>query len=81
MSNVQDVTQQGEPHAPLCAVAGIDGGGATVDVSLPLKSGVLGLVENIDKESRDDSKAGACAVHAGVQEVRHKAGLTARRVP
>lgn len=50
-------------------------------VKLPLRSGVLGLVENIDKESRDDSKAGACAVHAGVQEVRHKAGLTARRVP
>lgn len=37
-------------------------------VTLPLKSGVLSLVENIDKESRDDSKAGACAVHAGIQD-------------
>jgi IS605 OrfB family transposase len=36
-------------------------------VSLPPKSGVLGLVENVDKESRDDSEAGACAVHAGIQ--------------
>ena len=31
MSNVEDVTQQGEAHAPLGAVAGIDGGGTTVD--------------------------------------------------
>lgn len=35
-------------------------------LNLPLKSGVLRLVENTDKESRDDVKAGACAVHSGV---------------
>ena len=27
-SNVEDLAQQGEPHTPLRAVAGIDGGGA-----------------------------------------------------
>ena len=27
-SNVEDLAQQGEPHTPLCAVAGIGGGGA-----------------------------------------------------
>ena len=35
---------------------------------LPLKTGVLSLVENIDMELRDDSKAGACAIHAGIQD-------------
>ena len=28
---------------------------------------MLGLVENIDKESRNEGQAGACAVHAGIQ--------------
>jgi len=34
---------------------------------LPLKSGVLDLVENIDKESRNEGQAGACAMYAGIQ--------------
>jgi transposase len=38
-----------------------------IELRLPPKSEVLGLVENTDKESRDVKAAGACAVHAGVQ--------------
>jgi len=38
------------------------------EVRLPPKSGALSLVENIDKELRDDTQAGACAVHARVQD-------------
>lgn len=37
------------------------------EVRLPPKSGALSLVENIDKEPRDDTQAVACAVHARVQ--------------
>ncbi len=41
---------------------------ARFGLRLPLKTGVLSLVENIDKDPRDDSKTGACAVHAGIQD-------------
>jgi len=34
---------------------------------LPLEGGVLDLVENTDKELRDDGQAGACAAQAGIQ--------------
>ena len=35
-------------------------------VTLPLKSGVLSVVQNVDKELRNGCKASACGVHAGI---------------
>jgi hypothetical protein len=35
-------------------------------LTLPLKSGVLRVVQNVDKELRNGCKASACGVHAGI---------------
>ena len=36
------------------------------EVTLPLKSGVLSFVQNVDKELRNGCKAGSCGIHAGI---------------
>ena len=36
------------------------------ELTLPLKSGVLSVVQNVDKELRNGCKASACGVHAGI---------------
>ena len=33
---------------------------------LPLKSGVLSFVQNVDKELRNGGKASTCGIHAGI---------------
>lgn len=35
-------------------------------VRLPLKSGVLSFVQNVDKELRNGGKASTCGIHAGI---------------
>ena len=37
-----------------------------IDVRLPLKSGVLSFVQNVDKELRNGGKASTCGIHAGI---------------
>lgn len=36
------------------------------EVKLPLKSGVLSFVQNVDKELKNGCKAGSCGIHAGI---------------
>ena len=36
------------------------------EVRLPLKSGVLSFVQNVDKELRNGGKASTCGIHAGI---------------
>ena len=36
------------------------------NVRLPLKSGVLSFVQNVDKELRNGGKASTCGIHAGI---------------
>ena len=37
-----------------------------LEVRLPLKSGVLSFVQNVDKELRNGGKASTCGIHAGI---------------
>ena len=37
-----------------------------VVLRLPLKSGVLSFVQNVDKELRNGGKASTCGIHAGI---------------